>query len=116
MRSFELIESHKCMGGVVRFYRHRSTATRTDMTFAVFLPPQAATGQVPILYYLSGLSCTAENFTAKAGAQRFAAAAGLMLVMPDTSPRGAGVPGEDDSYDLGTGAGFYVNATAAPWS
>ena len=114
--SLEIIESHKCMGGIVRFYRHASTATRTDMTFSVFLPPQAAAGKVPILYFLSGLSCTAENFTTKAGAQRFAAAAGLLLVVPDTSPRGARVPGEDDSYDLGTGAGFYINATTSPWA
>jgi S-formylglutathione hydrolase len=86
------------------------------MTFSVFVPPQAEAGPVPILYFLSGLSCTADNFTTKAGAQRLAAAAGVLVVAPDTSPRGAGVPGENDSDDLGTGAGFYVNATKEPWA
>jgi len=112
----ELLSDQRCFGGHVRFYRHVSTATGTLMTFSVFVPPQAERQPVPILYWLSGLSCTAENFTTKAGAQRYAAEHGVLLVAPDTSPRGAGVPGESDSYDLGTGAGFYLNATQAPWS
>jgi S-formylglutathione hydrolase len=87
------------------------------MVFAVYLPPQAqAGGTLPVLYWLSGLTCTDENFSTKAGAQRYAAEHGVILVMPDTSPRGAGIAGEDDSYDFGTGAGFYLNATQAPWS
>src|SRR5437660_3590158 len=86
------------------------------MRFGVFLPPQAALGPVPVLYWLSGLTCTEENFIVKAGAQRVAAALGLALVVPDTSPRGLGIPGEGDSYDFGLGAGFYVDATEAPWS
>ena len=86
------------------------------MTFAVYTPPQAASGPVPVLYYLSGLTCTWENFTVKAGAQRYAAEHGLMLVAPDTSPRGLGLPEEDDAYDFGAGAGFYVDAVVEPWS
>jgi S-formylglutathione hydrolase len=86
------------------------------MRFGVFLPPQAASGRVPVLYWLSGLTCTEENFIVKAGAQRVAAALGLAIVVPDTSPRGLGIPGEGDSYDFGLGAGFYVDATEAPWS
>src|ERR1700681_4316680 len=86
------------------------------MRFGVFLPPQAASGRVPVLYWLSGLTCTEENFIVKAGAQRVAAALGLAIVVPDTSPRGLGIPGEGDSYDFGLGAGFYVDATQAPWS
>ena len=116
MTALEPLSSHKCFGGHVRSFRHASSATGTAMTFSVFVPPQAAAGPVPILYFLSGLGCTTENFTVKAGSQRLAAAAGLFLVVPDTSPRGAGIPGEDDSDDLGTGAGFYVNATQKPWS
>ncbi len=85
------------------------------MTFGVYLPPQAAAGPVPVLYWLSGLTCTHENFTTKAGAQRVAAELGIALVMPDTSPRGVNLPGEDDSYDFGSGAGFYLNAARAPW-
>lgn len=86
------------------------------MKFAVYLPPQAKSGPVPVLYFLSGLTCTEENFMVKAGAQQFAARYGLMLVAPDTSPRKTGIPGEDDDWDFGTGAGFYVDATQAPWS
>jgi S-formylglutathione hydrolase len=85
------------------------------MNFAVYLPPQAQTQPVPILYYLSGLTCTEENFITKAGAQRYAAEWGIMLVVPDTSPRNTGIPGEDDTWDLGSGASFYVDATVAPW-
>ena len=116
MNALTPLTSQKCFGGHVRSFRHASTATGTPMTFSVFVPPQAEAGPVPILYFLSGLSCTADNFTTKAGAQRLAAEAGLLLVAADTSPRGAGVPGEDASDDLGTGAGFYVNATQEPWA
>ena len=107
---------HACFGGKVAFYHHTSESCRSNMQFSVFIPPQAKEGLVPVLYYLSGLTCTAENFTTKAGAQRYAAESGIMLVAPDTSPRNTGVPGENDSDDLGSGAGFYVDATAAPWS
>jgi S-formylglutathione hydrolase len=107
---------HACFGGSVRYYSHLSRECDCDMRFAVFIPPQAAERPVPVLYYLSGLTCTEENFTAKAGAQRYAAEQGLMLVAPDTSPRGVGIAGEDEDWDLGTGAGFYVDATVAPWS
>ncbi len=111
----ERISRNRCFGGSVEFWRHASAATKTDMELSVFVPPQAEHGPVPILYWLSGLTCTAENFTLKAGAQRAAAEHGLLLVAPDTSPRGAGVPGEDERWDLGTGAGFYVNATTDGW-
>ncbi len=86
------------------------------MKFAVYVPPQAENGPVPLLYYLSGLTCTEKNFIEKAGAQRYAAEHGLMLVAPDTSPRGVNIPGEDESWDFGSGAGFYVNATEEPWA
>ena len=95
-------------------YSHASRETGCTMRFGVFLPPQARA--VPVLYWLSGLTCTEENFIVKAGAQRVAAELGLALVVPDTSPRGLKIPGEDESYDFGTGAGFYVDATQAPWS
>jgi len=108
--------SAKSFGGWVRYYQHASTTCQCDMTFAVFIPPQAEDKKVPVLYWLSGLTCTADNFTTKAGAQRYAAEHGVMLVMPDTSPRGLSLPGEDDHWDFGSGAGFYVNATQKPWS
>lgn len=108
--------SHRCFGGTVGFYSHDSESTGTGMNFAVYEPPQAADGPVPVLYYLAGLTCTEETFMIKGGAQRLAAEHGLMLVAPDTSPRGANIPGEDDDYDFGTGAGFYLDATAEPWS
>ncbi|MCP4327635.1 MAG: S-formylglutathione hydrolase [Alphaproteobacteria bacterium] len=111
----ELVSEQKCFGGVQGVYRHASAATGTDMQFAVYRPPQAERGPVPVLWWLSGLTCTEDNFTVKAGAQRSAAERGVMLVMPDTSPRGDGVP-DDDAYDFGQGAGFYVDATEAPWS
>lgn len=110
------VSENRCFGGVQGVYRHASTETGTDMRFAVYVPPQAESGKVPVLWYLSGLTCTEENFTVKAGAQRYAAEHGLILVAPDTSPRGAGIEGEDDSYDFGSGAGFYVDATEEPWS
>ncbi|WP_454738196.1 S-formylglutathione hydrolase [Cupriavidus necator] len=112
----ELISQHGCHGGVQRFYRHDSTAIGLPMRFSVYLPPQAQGGaKVPVLFYLAGLTCTEETFMIKAGAQRFAAEHGLMLVSPDTSPRDACLPGEDDAWDFGVGAGFYVDATEAPW-
>ena len=111
----EKVNEQRCFGGVQGIYRHSSVETATPMQFSVFTPPQAANGKVPVLWYLSGLTCTEENFTVKAGAQRYAAEHGLMLVAPDTSPRGADVPGEDDDYDFGSGAGFYVDAINPPW-
>lgn len=112
----ELVSSHACHGGEQRFYRHDSAAIGLPMKFSVYLPPQAAHGRVPALFYLAGLTCTDETFAIKAGAQQYAAQHGVALVMPDTSPRGAGVPGETDAWDFGVGAGFYVDATEAPWS
>ncbi|MEO1396184.1 MAG: S-formylglutathione hydrolase [Cyanobacteria bacterium J06634_5] len=106
----------KSFGGTTRFYTHRSEACDCDMNVAVYVPPQADEGPVPVLYYLSGLTCTEKNFIEKAGAQQYAAEQGLMLVAPDTSPRGVGLPGEDENWDFGSGAGFYVNATQSPWA
>jgi S-formylglutathione hydrolase len=111
-----LISQHPCFGGTVSFYRHQSQVCAGEMRFSVYLPPRARTQSLPVLYFLSGLTCTEENFMVKAGAQQFAAAAGLILVAPDTSPRNTGTPEEDLAWDLGTGAGFYVNAIAEPWS
>jgi S-formylglutathione hydrolase len=111
-----LHNQHACFGGTVGYYSHPATTCNCDMQFAVFVPPQAEAGPVPVLFYLSGLTCTEDNFTSKAGAQRSAAEHGLMLVAPDTSPRGEGIPDEADAWDFGTGAGFYVDATVAPWS
>ena len=110
------VSRNKCFGGVQGVYSHESRETRCVMRFGVFLPPQAEIHRVPVLYWLSGLTCTEENFIVKAGAQRFAAQLGLAIVAPDTSPRGLKIPGEDENYDFGTGAGFYVNATQAPWA
>jgi S-formylglutathione hydrolase len=111
------ISRNLCFGGVQAVYSHESPETGTPMRFGVFLPPQAsAATPVPVLYWLSGLTCTEENFIVKAGAQRVAAELGLAIVTPDTSPRGLGLPGEDDTWDFGSGAGFYVDATQAPWS
>ncbi|WP_211946573.1 S-formylglutathione hydrolase [Cupriavidus yeoncheonensis] len=113
----ELLSEHGCHGGVQRFYRHASAAIGLPMRFSVYLPPQAQAGaRLPALFYLAGLTCTEETFMIKAGAQRFAAEHGLVLVAPDTSPRGAGIPGEADAWDFGVGAGFYVDATEAPWN
>lgn len=110
----ERIESHACFGGTQTVWQHRSAVLDCDMRVGVYLPPQASQGPCPVLYWLSGLTCTEQNFIAKAGAQRHAAEHGLILVAPDTSPRGAGVP-DAEGYDLGMGAGFYVNATQPPW-
>ena len=109
------IESIKEFGGWLNRYSHASDSCNCEMTFSVYLPPQAETGKVPAVYWLSGLTCTDDNVRTKAGAQRYAAELGIALVMPDTSPRGEGVPDEPERYDLGQGAGFYVNATQAPW-
>tara|TARA_B100001123_G_scaffold130830_1_gene151900 strand:+ start:1517 stop:2353 length:837 start_codon:yes stop_codon:yes gene_type:complete len=112
----ECTEEVKTWGGIQRVFRHASMTTHCEMEFAVFVPGIAGAEPLPALFYLSGLTCTWANVADKAGAQRFAAEHGLILVMPDTSPRGLQLPGEDDDWDFGTGAGFYVNATEAPWN
>lgn len=112
----ETLSEHRCFEGEQSYHAHESVYCGGRMRFAVFQPPQAEHRRVPVLYYLAGLTCTEETFPTKAGAQRVAAELGLMLVAPDTSPRGAGVPGEDEDWDLGTGAGFYVDATERPWA
>jgi len=111
----ELIAESRCFGGWNRRYRHRSETLDCDMVFTVYLPPAAETGSVPALWWLSGLTCTDENFSHKAGAQRVAGELGIALVVPDTSPRGVDLPGQDDDYDFGSGAGFYLNASQDPW-
>jgi S-formylglutathione hydrolase len=110
------ISENRSFAGVQGTYAHESTETGCTMRFGVFLPPPAHARPVPVLYWLSGLTCTEENFIIKAGAQRVAAELGIALVVPDTSPRGLNLPGEAASYDFGLGAGFYVDATEAPWS
>lgn len=115
MNNINLVSEYKSFGGKLGFYSHLSSTCNHEMRFSVYQPPQAKTQAVPILYFLSGLTSTEENFMVKAGAQRFAAEYGLMLVAPDTSPRNTGIPGEDDEWDFGTGAGFYVDATSQPW-
>lgn len=115
----ERLDEHGAFGGRQGFWRHDSTQIGLPMRFAVYLPPQALgdkPAKVPVLFCLAGLTCTEETFTMKAGAQRVAAELGLALVMPDTSPRGAGVPGEADAWDFGVGAGFYLDAPRAPWA
>lgn len=116
--SIELLSANKCFGGWSKRYRYRSDALAGDTVFGIFLPPQADQGEpLPVLYWLSGLTCTDENFTQKAGAQRLAAELGVVIVAPDTSPRGEGVPDDPDAaWDFGLGAGFYVNATEQPWA
>ncbi|WP_294040111.1 S-formylglutathione hydrolase [Sphingomonas sp.] len=111
--TLETLSEQRCFGGVQGVYRHRSSVTGTPMRFAAFVPP--GKGPFPVLWFLAGLTCTEENFTTKAGAQRYAAEHGLILIAPDTSPRGDDVP-DDAAYDFGKGAGFYVDATQAPWS
>lgn len=110
------VSSNRCFGGRQSRYSHQSATLGCTMHLSVFLPPQAEDAPVPVLYWLSGLTCTDENFVQKAGAQRVAAELGLAIVCPDTSPRGFDLPGEHAGYDFGSGAGFYVNATQAPWS
>ncbi len=115
--SLEQIGSNESFGGRQLRYRHRSTTLNCDMTFSIYLPPQAQRGPVPVLYWLSGLTCTDENFVTKAGAQQHAAAHGIAIVCPDTSPRGKDIPDDlEGAYDFGLGAGFYVNATESPWA
>jgi S-formylglutathione hydrolase len=114
--ALETRSQSRCFGGRLGVYAHQSTSTGTEMKFSVFLPPQAEHGACPAVFFLAGLECTQDTFVQKAGAQRVAAELGLILVAPDTSPRGANVPGEDDSWDLGTSASFYLDATAEPWS
>jgi len=115
--TIETISETGCFGGRIGFYRHASQSNQCDMRFSVFVPPQASSGKVPVLTFLSGLTCTEENFMVKSGAQRVASKLGLMLVSPDTSPRGESVPDDPDGdYDFGLGAGFYLNATEEPWS
>jgi S-formylglutathione hydrolase len=115
--TIETLSETSCFGGRIGFYQHTSSSNNCDMRFSVFVPPQAAQGKVPVLTFLSGLTCTEENFMVKSGAQRVAAMLGIMLVSPDTSPRGEGVPDDPDGdYDFGLAAGFYLNATQEPWS
>jgi S-formylglutathione hydrolase len=116
MADLNTLGEHACFGGTVSFYEHHSSACDAPMRFAVYVPPRAAEGPVPVLYYLAGLTSTEETFMTKGGAQRLAAEHGLMLVAPDTSPRGLGLPGEDDDWDFGSGAGFYLDATVEPFS
>jgi S-formylglutathione hydrolase len=111
-----IISEHRCFDGTQRFYVHESRECRTEMRFSVFLPPQWQSRELPVLYFLAGLTCTEETFMVKAGAQRIAAELGLILVSPDTSPREVRLPGDDASWDFGLGAGFYLDATQAPWS
>jgi S-formylglutathione hydrolase len=113
--SLTLKSESRCFAGTVAYYSHESSTCNSQMNFAVYLPPQAEFSNVPILYYLSGLTCTEENFIVKAGAQRYAAECGIMLVVPDTSPRNRGIPGENNDWDIGSGAGFYVDAIVEPW-
>ena len=113
--TLERVEHRACFGGWQDVYRHRSSVLDCDMNFAIYLPPQAESGPVPVLYWLSGLTCSEQNFITKAGAQRYAAEHGIAIVCPDTSPRGDDVA-DAEGYDLGKGAGFYVDATEAPWS
>ncbi len=115
----QLISSSKCFGGIVRKYMHESISTKTNMKFNVFLPASVleknSNHKVPSIYFLSGLTCNEDNFITKAGAQRSAALHDIALICPDTSPRGANIPGEDKEYDFGVGAGFYLNAIQDPW-
>jgi len=111
-----LVSEHACYGGVQRFYRHESRETGGPMKFSAYLPPQSRTTKVPVLYFLSGLTCTEETFCIKSHAQKSAAELGLMLVSPDTSPREPRIPGDADHWDFGYSAGFYLDATQAPWS
>ena len=113
----ELKNAHACFGGAQRYYEHHSSEIGMAMKFSVYLPPKAVMGEkVPALLYLAGLTCTEETFMIKAGAQRLASELNVALICPDTSPRGAGLAGESDSWDFGVGAGFYLDATQAPWA
>ncbi|HXV73771.1 MAG TPA: S-formylglutathione hydrolase [Sphingomonadales bacterium] len=112
----EAISTHRAFGGTVGFYRHASKATKCPMKFSVFVPERASNTTLPVLTWLSGLTCTEETFMVKSGAQRLAAEAGVILITPDTSPRGLGIEGEAKDWDFGVGAGFYVNALLPPWA
>ena len=112
----EIFSSNRSFGGWTKMFSHSSDICNGIMKCSVYIPPQADISQVPVLYWLSGLTCTHENFITKAGAQQFASELGIMIVAPDTSPRGTDIDGEDEDYDLGTGAGFYINATIEKWS
>jgi S-formylglutathione hydrolase len=114
--SLELLSRHQCFGGEQRYYAHQSPLLGCRMRFSLFLPPAAAQTKVAALTYLAGLTCTEETFPTKGGAQRVAAELGLALLAPDTSPRGLNLPGEDDDWDFGTGAGFYLDASQPPWA
>lgn len=114
--ALETLSEHRCFGGVQGYYRHASSVIGLPMKFGVFVPPQAVQGPVPVLFFLAGLTCTEETFAIKAGAQRVAAELGLMLVTPDTSPRDTGIEGASAAWDFGHGAGFYLDATQAPWA
>jgi S-formylglutathione hydrolase len=115
--SFGVVSQSRCFGGAQFVYRHASHETGTPMRLAAYVPPQAEHSKAPVVWFLSGLTCTEENFTVKAGAQRLAAELGLILIAPDTSPRGEGVPDDPEgAYDFGLGAGFYVDATREPWA
>ena len=115
--SLEQISANQSFGGQQLRYKHQSTSLNCEMTFSIYLPPQAKNQSVPVLYWLSGLTCSDENFVQKAGAQQFAAQLGLAIVCPDTSPRGEGVADDPEgAYDMGLGAGFYINATQEPWA
>ena len=116
MATLETISEQRSFGGVQGFYKHASSTNDGAMKFAVYKPPQAEQGHVPVLYYLAGLTCTEETFVIKAGAQRLASQLGLMLVAPDTSPRNTGIEGEAADWEFGAGAGFYVDATEQPWA
>ncbi|MEA5554292.1 S-formylglutathione hydrolase [Anabaena cylindrica UHCC 0172] len=115
MTNLNLISEFKCFDGTLGFYSHISTTCNGEMRFAVYQPPQARKKPLPVLYFLSGLTCREDNFMVKSGAQRWASEYGIIIVAPDTSPRNTGIVGEDDEWDIGTGAGFYVDATEEPW-
>jgi S-formylglutathione hydrolase len=116
MSDITLVSKNMCFGGEQRIYKHESTETKGPMKFGAFVPPQAAKGKVPVLYYLAGLTCNEETFAIKAHAQQTAAELGIVLITPDTSPREPRIPGDADHWDFGIGAGFYVDALQAPWS
>ena len=109
------LEHRACFGGFQDVYQHESKTLGCKMNFAIYFPKEAESKKLPVLYWLSGLTCNEQNFITKAGAQRYASEFGVIIVAPDTSPRGEGIP-NDDAYDLGMGAGFYVNATQGPWA
>lgn len=116
MPELNQVSSNKSFGGLQKIFSHESKILKCPMKFAIYLPPQAEdNNKLPVLYWLSGLTCDETNFIQKAGAQRYAAEHGIIIVCPDTSPRGKNIPGEDDSWDFGSGAGFYVDATEEPW-